>query len=556
MPFHCLRTGLFAIVAGVAATPASALPRVIAAPAAHDYLLGRYADADNRPGDAARYYDAALKAAPGDPVLQRRAFDTALAAGDERLAMMLARDLNAAQAGDAATALVSLADALRRRDWAAADTVKGLPDTGYAAVVGPIVGGWVLFGRGDVDGALALVDPANFNGIARSYVTEHRALILSAARRYAAADPLFAAMLADEARSVDRLRISAAFNLAAQRKTAEAAALLTAGGHDAALDAAAKRIAAGKSALALEPRGGVAVLALRLAGDLSRERPVPLALAFARVATFLAPEVGDTWLVAGDVLLRSGRGEAAVAAYDHIAPRDPLAPAAAVHRGAALAGLGKDDAARALFVAATTAPGAGPEDWQRLGDLDRKVNHHAAVAEDYSRAITLAGPDAGWGLYFIRGSSFEQAGDWLRGEADLRTALKLAPDEPTVLNYLGYALLDRGQKLPEATTLIAAAAKQRPDDGFIADSLGWAFYRTGQVDKAVATLEGAARQEPGDATINDHLGDAYWRAGRHLEARFQWRTAADLSPEPAEAALLARKLDFGLDVATADAAKP
>ena len=277
MPFHCLRTGLFAIVAGVAATPASALPRVIAAPAAHDYLLGRYADADNRPGDAARYYDAALKAAPGDPVLQRRAFDTALAAGDERLAMMLARDLNAAQAGDAATALVSLADALRRRDWAAADTVKGLPDTGYAAVVGPIVGGWVLFGRGDVDGALALVDPANFNGIARSYVTEHRALILSAARRYAAADPLFAAMLADEARSVDRLRISAAFNLAAQRKTAEAAALLTAGGHDAALDAAAKRIAAGKSALALEPRGGVAVLALRLAGDLSRERPVPLA---------------------------------------------------------------------------------------------------------------------------------------------------------------------------------------------------------------------------------------------------------------------------------------
>ncbi len=169
-------------------------------------------------------------------------------------------------------------------------------------------------------------------------------------------------------------------------------------------------------------------------------------------------------------------------------------------------------------------------------------------------AVNFAGTCGGaanWSLYFIRGASFEQAGDWVRGEADLRTALRLVPDEPTVLNYLGYALLDRGQKLDEAQTLIAAAAKLRPDDGFIADSLGWAYYRTGDLAKAVPTLEEAARQEPGDATINDHLGDAYWRVGRHIEARFQWRTAAALDPDAAEAALLAKKLDFGLDVATA-----
>jgi tetratricopeptide (TPR) repeat protein len=538
------------------ATPAAATPRA-APPATYDYVLGRFADADNRPGDAAHYYDAALKADPGDPVLQRRAFDTALAAGDEKLSVSLARDLNAGHAGDAATALVALADALRRKDWAAADAVRGLPDTGYAAVLAPVVGAWIKVGRGDIDGALALVDPAKFAGVARSYIVEQRALILVAAKRYAAADPLFAGLLDGEAKNVDRLRIAAAASLAAQHKTKEATALLAAGGRDAALDAAAKRIAAGAvAAPPAEPRDGVALLAVRLAGDLAREKPVPLAIAFARVATFLAPEMGETWLVAGDVLLRSGRAETALAAYDRVPPRDPLAATAAIHRGAALSDLGRDDAARALFTAATVAPDAGADDWERLGDFERKLGHHAAAAADYGRAIALAGNDAGWELYFIRGASFEQAGDWVRGEADLRTALRLAPEEPTVLNYLGYALLDRGQKLPEATALIATAAKLRPDDGFIADSLGWAYFRTGDFAKAVPALEAAARDEPSDPTINDHLGDAYWRVGRHLEARFQWRTAAALAPEPPEAALLAKKLDFGLDIATADAAVP
>ncbi len=552
MPIFVTRA---AAVILTSAAPAAAIALPIMT-ASHDYVLGRFADADNRSADAARYYGAAMKGDPGDPILQRRAFDTALIAGDDRLVTTLARDLETGGQGDAATALVRLADALRRRDWSAIDALKGLPDTGYAAVVAPVVGAWVRLGRGNVDAALALVDPAQFTGVARSYITEHRAMILAAAKRPGEAAPLFVAMVNGEAGGVDRLRIAAASALVAARKPDEARALLANTAPNSVVGAAAKRLASGQrlDPGATEPRVGVAYLAARIAGDLSRERPVPLAVAFARAATLLAPEVGETWLIAGDVLARSGHAEAALAAYARITPRDDLAAVATRHRGLALAGLGRDDEARAILEAAAAGSQATADDWQRLGDLERKLARHGAAAADYSRAIALAGANAGWTLYFYRGSASEQAGDWVRGEADLRTALKIVPDEPTVLNYLGYAMLDRGQMLPEATALIARAAALRPDDGFIADSLGWAYFRAGDDARAVPALEVAARLEPGDATINEHLGDAYWRAGRRLEARFRWRAAANLSPEPPQAALLARKLDFGLDVALAQGA--
>ncbi len=515
------------LVALVAGAPAAALTRAVP-PASHDYLLGRLADADNRLDDAARFYDEALKADPGDGTLQRRAFDTALAAGDEKLAVDLARGLEAAGAGDATTAMVRLADAVKRRDWTAAAAVKGLPDTGYAAVVAPVTGAWIRVGRGDIDGALALVDPAKFGGIAQSYVTEHRAMILVAAKRYAEAAPLLVTMVGGEAKNVDRLRIAAAAALAAhapERRGAGARSRPAAPTRRCRQRRSGwrparrrrRRPSRGRASPGWR-RGSPATWRAR-----SRCRwrsPLPASPPSSR------PTLGETWLVTGDVLLRGGRATAALAAYDHVGARDPLAATAAVHRGLALADLGRDAEARQVFEAATKRTGAAADDWQRLGDLERKLgNQAAAAAVDYGQAIALAGDKAGWQLYFLRGSALEQAGDWARGEADLRTALKLAPDEPTVLNYLGYALLDRGQKLPEAQALIATAAKLRPDDGFIADSLGWAWYRTGDVARAVPQLERAVRLEPGDATINDHLGDAYWRAGRRLEARFRWRAA-------------------------------
>jgi len=151
-----------------------------------------------------------------------------------------------------------------------------------------------------------------------------------------------------------------------------------------------------------------------------------------------------------------------------------------------------------------------------------------------------------WRLYFQRGIAHERLKQWEEAEADFRQALTLAPEQPQVLNYLGYSLIDRDMKLEEAMEMVRRAAELRPKDGAIIDSLGWAYYKIGHYDEAIAALEEAVRLRPEDPTINDHLGDAYWQVGRKFEAVFQWKHALAGAPEPEELAKIEAKLKNGL----------
>jgi Flp pilus assembly protein TadD len=157
-------------------------------------------------------------------------------------------------------------------------------------------------------------------------------------------------------------------------------------------------------------------------------------------------------------------------------------------------------------------------------------------------------------IYYFRGICFERAKQWPKAEADLKMALELFPDQPHVLNYLGYSWIDQGVNLDEGMRMIKRAVEQRADDGYIVDSLGWAYYRLGNMEEAVKQLERAIELKPEDPTINDHLGDAYWRVGRELEARFQWSHARDLKPEPEDLAKIEAKLKSGLTDETSSSA--
>jgi Flp pilus assembly protein TadD len=178
-------------------------------------------------------------------------------------------------------------------------------------------------------------------------------------------------------------------------------------------------------------------------------------------------------------------------------------------------------------------------------------------ADVYSKGIaTIDNPQkSDWVMFYFRGICLERAKQWEKAEADLKKALVLFPEQPQVLNYLGYSWIDQGVNLDEGMKMIRRAVEQKPDDGYIVDSLGWAYFRLGNYDDAVKQLERAVELKPEDPTVNDHLGDVYWRIGRTQEARFQWSHARDLKPEPEEIPKIEQKLKSGLADETSSAAE-
>jgi Flp pilus assembly protein TadD len=186
--------------------------------------------------------------------------------------------------------------------------------------------------------------------------------------------------------------------------------------------------------------------------------------------------------------------------------------------------------------------------WTSLGNIYRVSDDNANATEAYTKAINLLPPTStgNWQLYYNRGISFDHLKMYDKSEADFRKALSISGDEPSVLNYLGYSLIDRGQKLDEAIAMVKKAVDLRPNDGYIVDSLGWAYYTMGDYDQAVSYLERAVDLNPADPIIAEHLGDAYWRVGRQNEARFQYQHAKDNRPEPADLKRIEAKLKDGL----------
>ena len=189
-----------------------------------------------------------------------------------------------------------------------------------------------------------------------------------------------------------------------------------------------------------------------------------------------------------------------------------------------------------------------PDSLIALGDLLRGEDRFAEAEAAYTRALQRvpAIDRRHWRLLYARGIAYERTKRWPQAEADLLKALELEPEQPFVLNYLGYSWVDQGLNLDRAKAMLHRAVELRPEDGFIVDSLGWAYFRLGEHDKAVTYLERAVELEPGDPVINDHLGDGYWRVGRMREARFQWQRALTFEPEPELATVIQDKLVNGL----------
>ena len=515
-----------------------------------DYVQARAAASAGAVEQASAAFAAILASEPDNELVAAQALSHAVSAGDWDLALAAARALERRNALQPDVRFLLLADAFRSRDWARADQQIGLIEQeqlfGFAV---PVLRAWRAHGsrRGD---PFSFLPEQGLEGAAASYAAEHRILLGIARGRIEDPQRIIAGLSSAGARST-RLRFAAAAALAERRNRRAALALLD--GQDPATAAARILVERKRLPGAIDsPAAGLAELLVRLSIDLHSQNLTPLALSFTRIATWLAPDNSETWMIAAELLADRDRDREAVALLDRVSAEDPFATQVRDLRVRLLVQAEEGERALAQAVAATQNPAASMSDWVRLGEVQLATDRPAEAAAALARAIEAhGGQDESmelWALWLMRGSAHDQADQWPEAKAALQEAYRLAPEQPLVLNYLGYAQLERGENLVEAERLVREAHRLAPDSAAITDSLGWALYLKGQLPEAIQLLELAARGEPADVEINEHLGDAYFAAGRRHEARFAWR-AALVYAEDEDAERLNAKIRTGPQIA-------
>lgn len=521
------------------------------------YLAGRFAVAEADATAAAQYFERALEADPNNPELLNRAFLAALA--DGRDAEPLARRI-LVQQPDAllATLVVAAGEARGGRFDAVEARLRALPRQGAGQLLQPLLLAWAQAGRGHWDAALATLRPLADGPRFRAAFALHAGLIADLADRPQEAERWYnAAGLEGGAASLRFAEIKASF-AARQGRPEEARRILAdiAAGSDDIAMVEARLLRDLERRPVADAADGMAEALLALAGALRQQEASEFAMLLLRVSLVLRPDFPAAKLMVADVLEADRRYEAAAGVLSRVPRASPYAPAARVRLSIVLDRMDQTDAAiRELESLAADDPHRS-EPFARLGDILRGRSRFPEAAAAYDRAVERLGPPERrqWTLYYARGIALERSKDWPRAEADFLRALDLAPDQPYVLNYLGYTWVEQGRELARAKRMIERAVELRPNDGHIIDSLGWVLFRLGDHRGAVRWLERAAELLPRDPVINDHLGDAYWAVGRRNEAQFQWRRALNLEPEPAAIPAIEAKLRNGLVLPPANVA--
>ncbi|MBY0519114.1 MAG: hypothetical protein K2P79_01670 [Sphingomonas sp.] len=502
------------------------------------YVRARAADGDRRGDRAASDYARALAASPGNVVIAIRAYRAGLQAGDNALVARARDVLERASVEPGDTALLALADAVRRNNDADMQAALARIAAGPLDFVATPLRAWTLVSS-DPKRALALVDTMPRRSMAARFTTEARALIALAGGQSRSGLIAVEALLAANPDDAE-LRINAAHLLYQSGAKDEALALLPA--RDPALAAARAQLGTVVPALA---SFGIARFYTRLGGDIVDDDTAPLAIVLARAALALDPGYDPARLVLGKALASEGAIDSALASLDPIRPGSPWFDAQQLVRIAILRRAGRTPDALAIAAPLAQLPDAEVATIQREGDLLMASERFADAAASYRRAISRAGAQADWVLYLQAGSALDRAGRWRDARPLIEKSVALAPDEAVALNYLGYGALENGGDVGAARKLLERAAALKPDDASILDSLGWSYLLGGDVARALPLLEHAAANLPDNATISDHLGDAYWRVGRRFEARYAWSAARVLADE-SDRERIADKIAAGL----------
>ncbi len=515
------------------------------------YVEARLAESSERPSVAAAIYAETLKEQPDNLLLASKAYVKAIEAGDFDLAAKAVRTLDLRGAIDPEMPLLLFADAFVQRDYKAAQLASiQLEALNNFAFLSPLLEAWLATADGkspltdlavakkDKTGAYYHQEQLILHALARGYETDVMQLINAIVDR-------------NEARMAPvRIIIARHF--------------LSKGDEEQALQILNKKrtgpetkmvrdiqLGLGKNlAQRVDEQIGTGFLLQRLASDLGSQRAHFVGLVSAQAAARVFPESDYGQLILGEAYGNAENNAAARAVLEKI-PTDSAYAMLAISMEVARYVDVEDytSAKERLRKVIDQSPDA-PELRALSGQLLQLSGDHEAAAQAFKQAISLAEkrnlPGSRLASYWLSlGSAQEQAGLWPAGLESLKKADMLQPNSASILNYLGYAQLERRENTASAMAAIRQAHEMRSSSAAITDSLGWAYFIIGEHEKAVNYLERALAGEPQDPTINEHLGDAYWTVGRRYEARYAWKSAK-LFADAEDMQRLADKIDMGL----------
>lgn len=562
-----LKRPIFALALAAMLLPGPVLAEdvVLAKEDAGAYLAARVAAAQSDYRAAAGWYARALITDPTNPALLEGAVISFIGIGDLGMAAVIAQELQQTGADSQAGFIALLADQAKRGDFEGilADSAAGRK---IGVLLDALVNAWAELGVGRMSEAQAGFDTlANTRGL-EVFGLYHKALALASVGDFEGAEKIFAGPARDAIHGMRRAIIAHAEVLSQLERNPDGVALLDAifvPGQDPEIDALRDQMAAGTAVpfnVARNATDGISEVFFSLATALNGEAEDSYTLIYSRVAAYLRPDHTEAVLLSAGLLGLQNQHDLATETYALIPQDSPTYHIAELGRANSLLSADKADAAIKVLQALARSHGQIIAVQRELGDALRREDRFEEAIVAYDAAIALAQKTPSrmdWILYYSRGICHERQKRWEAAEPDFRHALELSPDQPQVLNYLGYSFLEMNTNLDEALSLIERAVAAAPESGYIIDSLAWGLFRLGRYTEAVAPMEKASLLEPVDPVVTDHLGDVYWAVGRRLEAQFQWRRALSFAPEEKEAARIRRKLEQGLDaVLAAEGAAP
>lgn len=525
-------------------------------------LAARTADVDHDYDTAIALYKKALQIEPGNPEIRQRLMISLLLNGDIKDSVKYANDLKNDPTIERLATIVRGADAIRRGEYKTAETaLRTTGPTDLDRVMNDLMSAWARLGAGKGKEALALVEKMkgpDWLGIFQAYNAGAIAIVngdVRSARRHlndAVLDKDGAATAPD---TFMRAVIALARLEASQGNKQKALDTISVGDNllpnYAPLNALRQSITNDekqKQQVETAKQGAAGVL-FSFAGALNRDGAEDIVSLYLQIAKSLDPDSADALVMLGGIAEKQNQLDRAISIYKQVPDNSPMSRISELQLGLALAEGGKVEEARKHLQGLIASDPKDVRSYLAYGSVLSDAKDYAAMADNYDKAVEVIGPLPGkntWTVFFQRGIAYERLKQWDKAEPSFRKALELNPNQPQVLNYLGYSWIDMNRNLDEGLAMIKKAVDLRPDDGYIIDSLGWAYFRLNKFDDAVDELERAAQIKAGDATINDHLGDAYWRVGRKLEAVYQWNRALASEPEAAEISKIKEKIANGL----------